>query len=539
MGIPYCYSYLINKYPNLEKKNIDQCDRLFLDFNSIIHTISQTVLNENSHKNCTFSEIEHIIFKSIIDHTLYITKTCSPKLLLFIAVDGIAPRAKQNQQRRRRYLSKYKMEKINNFKKKNNINFIDFDSNAISPGTVFMDKLMNFVKDHFDKNKYNFSVYISDQNEIGEGEHKLIRYIKNKNIFLFDIIYGLDADLIQLTLICDNHNIFLMRESSHYINESKISYNFLYLDINLLRTSISRHLYDSEDQAFLFDYIFITMFVGNDFLPGLSFLKIKNGAMDIICLHYKKTYRELKKNFIYRNNNKFQIDKDFLEKFLVSLHSIESSMMIKVTGFYYNDNIHKKKYQNTLDSFLSELDNYPIYNKFPLNINPKDDSLWRIHYYNELFGDSQYHMIKLSCINFLESLVWTVNYYFNNDSDYNWYYKYMYSPCLSDLIKYITTTTCLDFDTMHNKLYNNNNKNNPIHNVDIQLLLILPPQSKNLINNKFNKIITDLEYGCVQYYPLNFKINTYLKKHLWECIPILPEININRIKKSYDILCIN
>lgn len=544
MGIPYCYSYLIHKYPYLVKDNVGGCDRLFLDFNSIIHTISQMIINENKDKKCSFDDIELLVFKSIIDHTLYLTKVCPPKRLLFIAVDGIAPRAKQHQQRRRRYLSRYKMEKINDYKRENNINYIDFDTNAISPGTVFMEKLMIFVKNYFDNNSYDFSVLISDQNEIGEGEHKLIRYMKNNNIAVStDIIYGLDADLIQLTLVCDN-SIFLMRESSYY-NKSSIGYNFHYLDINSLKGAISRHLNNSENKLFLFDYIFITMFVGNDFLPGLSFLKIKNGAIDILCYHYKKVYDSLKNNFIChsKDSNKYHINKLFLEKFLISLSLIESDMIINVTSSYYGNRFPEKKKNlnqlNDLDFFLQKLDDYPIFNKEPLHINPREDKLWRVHYYNELFGDSDHHIIKSSCFNFLESLVWTVNYYFNNSSNCNWYYKYNFSPTINDLIKYISIMTDKDFDNMHNMMFNTPEiVNDYINNVDIQLLLILPPQSHNLINKKLLPIITDIQLGCVHYYPINFKLNTYLKKHLWECIPLLPDINIDKIIKSYNTICL-
>lgn len=529
MGIPYCFYFLTHKYDDIILNDINTCNRLFLDFNGIIHTISQKVLSQNSQKDIL--EIEEIIFKSIVDHTIYITTICPPKTLLYIAVDGIAPRAKQNQQRRRRYISRYIMDQTQEFKKKNNIDFIHFDTNAISPGTKFMYKLDTYINEYFNKNKMNFSVIISGHEEIGEGEHKLITYIKNNSLELGnDIIYGLDADLIMLSLSCCNQKIYLMRESSHF-NKEKTEYDFKYLDISILRKSISKHLYDSDNISYMYDYIFICMFVGNDFLPGLSFLKIKDYAIDILCDNYKKIHALTKQHIIIFRNNQYSINKEFLEKFFTSIEKLETTMMINITRNYYNERcfVHKNP-DKSINNFISNLENYPILNKYKFVIDPKNDNLWRNTYYNSLFHIFDQHVIKSSCINWIESLIWTVNYYFNKKIDDNWYYEWDYSPCVSDLMKYNMIISDIEWTNMHNS----SSKKNIITNTDIQLLLVLPPQSLDLIDIELRPIITNLNFGCVQYYPNKFIINTYLKKYLWECIPQLPNINIDKIISAYS-----
>ena len=68
-----------------------------------------------------------------------------PRKVLIIAVDGVAPRAKMNQQRSRRFRSAQEaaanLERAR--KKGDNVPSAEelFDSNCITPGTEFMEKL--------------------------------------------------------------------------------------------------------------------------------------------------------------------------------------------------------------------------------------------------------------------------------------------------------------------------------------------------------------------------------------------------------------
>mmetsp|Transcript_30306 Transcript_30306/g.29615 ORF Transcript_30306/g.29615 Transcript_30306/m.29615 type:complete len:96 (-) Transcript_30306:1452-1739(-) len=68
--------------------------------------------------------------------------TIKPRKLLFLAVDGVAPRAKMNQQRARRFRSAKDASTLKEKLEKDGKEAPDlFDSNAISPGTNFMFEL--------------------------------------------------------------------------------------------------------------------------------------------------------------------------------------------------------------------------------------------------------------------------------------------------------------------------------------------------------------------------------------------------------------
>lgn len=76
-----------------------------------------------------------------IDELVHVTK---PKKVLFLAVDGVAPRAKMNQQRARRFKSAKEREMLTNQLRAQGKNVPEmFDTNAISPGTEFMVNLCN------------------------------------------------------------------------------------------------------------------------------------------------------------------------------------------------------------------------------------------------------------------------------------------------------------------------------------------------------------------------------------------------------------
>jgi len=100
-----------------------------------------------------------------------------------------------------------------------NCNF-NWSSSCISPGSEFMNKLNKEFQKYIDikkSNTYNNKVTFiySSSNEIGEGEHKILSYIK---YYINDInssisVYGLAADLIFLCLQLNN-NIFILRDDT-------------------------------------------------------------------------------------------------------------------------------------------------------------------------------------------------------------------------------------------------------------------------------------------------------------------------------------
>ena len=99
MGIARFYRWLSERYPlineEIEADAVPEFDNMYLDMNGIIHNCS----HGNSGVGKSESEIWLDIFKYVNDLFLKV----KPRKLLYLAVDGVAPRAKLNQQRSRRF----------------------------------------------------------------------------------------------------------------------------------------------------------------------------------------------------------------------------------------------------------------------------------------------------------------------------------------------------------------------------------------------------------------------------------------------------
>ncbi|KAH3901638.1 chromatin-binding exonuclease XRN1 SCDLUD_001404 [Saccharomycodes ludwigii] len=321
MGIPKFFRYISQRWPEIQQliegDEIPEFDNLYLDMNSILHNCTRS---NDLNAKLTDEAVYAKIF-SYIDHLFQIIK---PKQTFYMAIDGVAPRAKMNQQRARRFRAAEEVEEaieLARSKGESVPNQDDlFDKNAITPGTDFMTQvtknLKYFIHDKIsnDSSWSQVNVIFSGQEVPGEGEHKIMDYIRSLrashdyNPNTRHCIYGLDADLIILGLSSHDHHFALLREEVLFTKKAKSNaelplerQNFYLLHLSLLREYLELEFNEITDdlkleynfERILDDMIFALFVIGNDFLPNLPDLHLNKGAFSYILQTFKEALKQM------------------------------------------------------------------------------------------------------------------------------------------------------------------------------------------------------------------------------------------------------
>jgi len=501
MGIPSYFKNIIQDYPDIiipQSKSSTKIDYLCLDLNCAIHPCCSGLTNEIEMYERIYLTIETCM-KITDPHTLY------------IAIDGPAPRTKMEQQRQRRLKSSLE-NKI-------------WDTNAITPGTEFMDNLSLFLREKCDTLKITY--ILSDSNEAGEGEHKIMKYIDTLSDKSVTAVYGLDADLIILSMI-RNSRIFLLRETTSY-NIEHINDEYLFLDISLLKESIIRDLETNHKCSsinLLHNYIFICFFLGNDFMIQSPSINIRYNGINILLDIYRNFLKETNGLF-HLLTEKDDIHLENLILFIKELSKKETENILKIIS------VRKKQQYKLSQRFKPFIDHYHGYTIEEIihdkNIKNKEDFknsipiLYRNNSEKDILSDDityyEYNssmslnkelyttMKQEISLDYMRSLIWTTHYYFKECLCWKWYYPHSFSPLFKHVYEEVKEITSLDM------LFEKSSKQ-PYTPLE-QLSIVLPRKSHGLIRNT--------QYIRPSYfYPTITPTHIFMKRFLWECHSIMP-----------------
>lgn len=499
MGIPYYFYTVYKKYHG--KKNdmmIDEnrlrnlkVDHLFFDFNSMIHPCAHKVI-EVIGKSTSIAELEKKIIEECMIYTRYVISVLTPSHI-YIMIDGVAPRAKMNQQRERRYKSQIVKDQV-------------WDSNRITPGTPFMASVRRALDKLKKDLEEKLTIIISDSDECGEGEHKMMKVIVNLKGKI--VIYGLDGDLIMLSLMHPTKDIVLLRDNTFNDKLQEHQKVFTYLDIKQLGMAICDEVKaecrDKElsNSNIINDYIFLCFMFGNDFLGNLPSLMIKENGVNTLTKYYVKTLMARRYKPLIECG---KIDFEFLKDLLWCMKSSEDYFFSNVYSVYKNNKVSKKTVDNNNDNsniyLLSE--DCIQYNKVG----------YKARYY-------LYYGIKdvdVLCHDYIEGLSWVLGYYNGHKHEnWSWYYKHHCTPFVSDLYSYISKTQKLNM-TMP--------KTKP-HSQLEQLFMVLPKSSlitilseidENLCS-KVKRVLRSYKQSddLCKCYPDILPIDMIHKEYLWQ-----------------------
>jgi 5'-3' exoribonuclease 1 len=314
------------------------------------------------HGNHTLHHIRYLLLfvgkkSNILDLDRIISHIVKPRVSVYMAIDGVAPRAKLNQQRSRRFRSARDMAEATKDlpRDEKGKKSATFDSNCITPGTEFLAKVSAVIQ-YFIRKKikedplwHNLSIIFSGHDVPGEGEHKIMQHIREmRNSPLYQpntrhCIYGQDADLIMLGLVTHEPHFTILREVIDFSFDFR-SQNTLKMvkkftkepDFQLLHLSVLREYlqyefvhrqareYDLE--RCIDDFVFLTFLVGNDFLPHMPTLDIGDGAFDLLFNLYREQ-RDTWPMGQYLTDAGEISDPIRLEVFLAAIGALESEIL--------------------------------------------------------------------------------------------------------------------------------------------------------------------------------------------------------------------
>lgn len=543
------FRFLTDRYP-LIMQRLDEdhtFDHFYLDMNGIIHQCTHP-----SDSEIPFEDFDTMI-ERILHYTERLYRIVLPTRLMYLAVDGVAPRAKMNQQRSRRFRSAKDAERamaeavargdvdsdaISAGTKRR------FDSNCITPGTQFMYDLSQRFRRWIDEKmatdvafQQGCTIVFSGPEVPGEGEHKIMDYIRAwKDSAEFDpavrhCMYGLDADLMMLGLIAHVPFFTLLRERLRFSKAGRVvpkmsgtsrdAEEFQLLEIAMLRDMLFLEFKRGPDEdplarpsteessnqtrrrpdiqyssrRIVDDFVFMCMLVGNDFIPNLPHLDISDGAINTMFSIYKRLVPQWGGYITDRH----RLHPDRLESFLGEVAQTELQ-------YFHNrartDQVPEYQGRGYRRAY------YQLKFKFDVEEDGPDEGTLQPN------STVEKELSRLRQI-YIEGLHWVLQYYHNGVSSWNWFYPDFYAILASDM----RNLRAIKVSFKRGKPFR------PL----TQLMAVLPPESSQFLPVPMRELMINPRSPVADMYPAEFEIDMNGKRNDWEAIVIVPFIDEKRL----------
>ncbi|KHN19915.1 5'-3' exoribonuclease 2 [Glycine soja] len=404
MGVPSFYRWLVNKYPKVVQDVVDptmqedpngvKFGNLYLDMNAIIHPCFHPEDDDNIPFPTTFQDV----FRNVFDYIDRLVETVRPSKLLYMAIAEEERLRRQFGMKRKQVLPKQQSDVS--------------DSNIITPGTEFMHELSKALKSYISSRITSNSLWkdimviLSDANVSGEGEHKIMSYIRKQlslegyNPNTSHCLYGSDVDLIMLAMATHEPHFSILREGAIDLLMTVYKKEFNKLGGYLVDMSMSR--------------------IGE---KNAAFLKLSRLEKFILAVG---AYEEK----IFKKRS--EIREKYLRRFI---RDSEDAKQDEENATCYSD----LDEENTSDCTLlikSVLVNNvsATHAEYQIEQNTKDlkDELKIcIREKCDLFQSGNFLTDKVQ--KYTEGLVWVLQYYFSSVASWTWFYPFHYGPFASDL----------------------------------------------------------------------------------------------------------
>ena len=427
-----------------------------------------------------------------------------PKHVL-LAVDGVVPMAKIRQQRVRRFKSAW-------LRQRTNATEAGWDSNAITPGTAFMEKLTRELEDLAKDQGRGWRV--SGILEPGEGEHKIMRFLRE--VKTPSIIYGLDADLILLSMLVGEETrtpLWLLREKQEFGGKmitdagGEQEYTFMNLDEFKGRLGV-------RGQQEAFNYVALMSLMGNDFLPHSLTHKLNDDGHDCIMSEFRAMCQ--KKTWLVVDRS---LQLPVLLEICKRWSSGEEERMAHMVSK------KREQAQRGVGKGMDESEGLPLEWRVEdclANGNGKMKEGWRDEYWKWIHPCVNSDVKQEICDEYIYGCQWILNYYMGSEVNRAWMFPAWIPPLWSDMVVWLEKNTTVP--------------NVKVEDVVIQpqeqLAMVLPLDSWGLVRDKGLRRLPAL---APQMWPMKFDFFSLGRKWLWECearVPVLTAVRLREILRE-------
>lgn len=548
-----------DQFTTNKKSGSLQIDHLMIDMNGIFHKAAQKIYqygdcqprpgsggtSSSSVKNPLRKQLS--TFQDTCNTIEKIVGIVRPSKKIILCVDGVAPFAKQQQQRQRRFISAQEQKEQTaaaGAKDTKSNASVEFDRNCISPGTKYMDYLTKYVDWYIRKRMSDLDskniwrkveVVLSNEKVPGEGEHNCLNFIrkhgKPQDTYC---LYGVDADLFMLSLGTHLEQFFILRENTFFSDKNSNSSNSTW-SLNSNRTTDIEHYvidigqvhrvlesmmkWENTSVAYngrqaVDDFMFMCFLVGNDFLPNIPSVEIIEGGIDFMM----NAYRNICSVHGHLTENIPKIGLRFrpvvLKAFMDVVGQVEQKFLETKLG-------HKL---NSFPDPILEKHTKPRTDEKGQKIIPSVFTVDIAGYREEFYRKNLPHVLthpSVVCHQYLEGLQWVLSYYTQGVPNWRWKFPYHYAPFASTLAEHVTTFQFPQYPQTH-----------PVVPF-IQLLSILPPLSSNLLPSPLDTFLTSAQSPLAEYCPKQIEVDLSGKRQKWEGVVRLPTINVDTVEDLY------
>jgi len=571
MGIPSYFAHVLKKYPHVIKRlsELPCIHNLYLDCNGMIYDVVRQMQFNPAEQASYESELLQRMCESI-DACIAIMR---PIRSVFLAFDGVAPVAKLNQQRERRYKSWYLGEMETQRRRDYNktaqrVGRVEppkpaWNTSSITPGTQFMNALHVKLAEHYGASLNGASlngasIMVSSSKEPGEGEHKLFEYIREhaaEHAGVNTVIYGLDADLIML---CMSHlhisrGIYLYRETPEFVKSINVALDEkerYFMDIPEFADAILENLrfpiplphrvappgkgaVRKEPLgvwgalvAPQLDYIFMCFMLGNDFMPHFPALNIRTTGIATLMDAYRATIGADETIIQTTPQNEYIIHWPNYKKFVAHLAAQELTLIRKEHATRDRQSRHMRDTDKE-DDVMHDVMMLPMTQRsVERGIDPFVAG-WERRYYAALcdIHDHDRAARDALCRNYLEGMEWTFRYYTRGCVDWKWTYANHYPPLLADLVHHIPET----HDPTNAFSFLQVKPKEPIRDV-VQLCYVLPRASHALLPPSVQRALMRSKLASKYTDDGSPDFKWAYCKYFWECHTDLPALDLHELE---------